>query len=69
MDRVKDVMASAVRHALSPSGFGNAPPVGHGLVSWRHETTKISALETLIKVWPEENRPPRYFIVKVSEQL
>lgn len=69
MDRVKDVIASAVRNALMPNGGGSIPKEGTGLVSWRHEITRITPLENQIKVWADgEGRPPRYFTVTVSEK-
>lgn len=58
MDKVKDVVASAVRQALHPPG---------GLVSWKHEVTYVSPLESIIRVYPEEGQPPRYFTVQVKE--
>lgn len=62
MDSVKYVIASAVRLALATGGGGP-----QRLVSWKYEITYVSALETQIKVWPDETKPPRYFTVKVSE--
>jgi hypothetical protein len=60
MDNVKQAVATATRLALT-----NAKG---GLVSWRHEVTAVSPLETQVKVWPDDGAPPRYFTVKVSER-
>lgn len=67
MDTVKAAMANAVRAALYYGGGGANPLPGKGLVSWRHEITAVSPLETQIKVWPDDNQPPRYFTVQVKE--
>lgn len=56
-DTIKTSVASAVATAL----------IKAELVSWKHETTRIDNLTIQIKVWTNENGPPRYFMVKVSE--
>lgn len=40
------------------------------LVANNWEVTKVSESNTQIKVWPDgKSRPPRYFTVKVTENL
>lgn len=70
MERVKESIAGAVRAAIYTGSRGDHPPIGEGLVAWRHEMMVISPLVTQIKVWGDgPERPPRYFTITVSEQF
>ncbi len=68
MDKIKLAVASAVRLALMKGE----------LVSWRHEITAITDLETQVKVYPPPHQAPgkpdvemgpRYFYVQVKEKV
>lgn len=66
-DKVKDELANAVRWGVTNMGNG----LSHRLREHRVadvETTKVTDLETQVKVL-FEGMPPRYFLVKVSEKF
>lgn len=61
--QLKRDLANAVWNAISHS------TIGPHLIYDKLEITRLSNLETIIKIRPKGNGGPRHFVVKLSEMM